>query len=147
MRPIPLSIQTLYADLLQTTELADVRPAAVFQRTIAGSDYLYANERDGGTKPQRYLGPAKDPEVQRAAAAIRRAAVQARDRRKSGAAIKAARVPAPDNHTGKILDVMANAGLFDSGAVLVGTIAYQLLASSAPICRPVVSKQMTLTSR
>jgi hypothetical protein len=126
MRPIPLAIQTLYADLLQNVELADVRPGAVFQRTIAGSDYLYANERDGDTKPQRYLGSATDPEVQQAAAAIRRAATQARDRRKVITAIKAAHVPAPDIYTGKILDVMANAGLFEAGAVLVGTIAYQM---------------------
>jgi hypothetical protein len=127
MQPIPLAIQTIYADLLQSVELADrVRPGSISTKTVRGEAYLYAHGRDGNTRPQQYLGPAKDPTAQQAADAVRRAAIQARDRRKSIAAIKAARIPAPDIHIGKILEVLANAGLFEAGAVVVGTVAYQM---------------------
>jgi hypothetical protein len=127
MRPIPLAIQTIYADLLQSVALADAaRPGSISTKTVRGETYLYSIERDGNTRPQRYIGPAKDPAAQQAAAAVRRAAAQAKDRRKVIAAIKAAHVPAPNIYTGRVLDVMANAGLFQAGAVLVGTVAYQM---------------------
>jgi hypothetical protein len=100
---------------------------------------------NGNTRPQRYLGPAKDPTAQQAAAAVRRAAAQARDRRKVVIALKAADVPAPDIYTGKILEVMANAGLFGSDAILVGTVAYHTIRVwSAFTGRPARSRRATL---
>jgi hypothetical protein len=58
MRPIPLNILTLYADLAQNVGLADVQAGSITKRTIKGRSYLYVTTKDAGTRQQRSLGPA-----------------------------------------------------------------------------------------
>lgn len=125
MRPIPVGIQTLYAGLLQEIGLGDVEHGSVSIRKIKGKDYLYVTTKDGSVRHQRSLGPATDPEAQAEAEAIRAAASRARARRNTVSLLKKAYLPAPSLALGRVLEAVANAGLFKQGIVLIGTAAYQ----------------------
>jgi hypothetical protein len=125
MRKIPLNLLTLYADLQQSV-FHDDRGASISERLIDGKRHLYAIEKDGSVRRQRYLGPADRQDVQEQARRLRNAAGRASVKRSTIAALKAARVPAPELYAARILEVLANARLFENGVVLVGTLAYQL---------------------
>jgi hypothetical protein len=125
MRPIPLNFQTLYADLLQSVGLADVGHGSISKRKIKGRDYLYVTIKDGSIRHQRSLGPAADPDVQARAQDIRRAAEYAKGLRTTVSTLKKAYIPGPSLALGRVLETIANAGLFKQGVVLVGTAAYQ----------------------
>ena len=125
MKDIPLNLQTLYADLLQNAA-ANGRPASISPRNIGGVEHIYALEKDGVTRRQRYIGPESDPKTKAKVERIRHAASRARAGRSAVAALKAARIPAPPLYVGRLLEVLSNAGLFERGVVLIGTAAYQL---------------------
>lgn len=128
MRPIPLAVQTMYADLLQNVGMMEDRAGSVSRRTIKGKTYLYVTLKDGARRVQRSLGPEDDPKAQAKAAKIQVAAEQAKARRTTVAALKQARIPSPSLPLGRVLEVIANAGLFEKGIVLIGTAAYQTYA-------------------
>jgi hypothetical protein len=128
MKPIPLSMMTLYADLTQRLALRDARPGSISTKTDKGKKYLYAVEKDGQARVQRYLGPANDAAAQDAAEQVRRAEIEAKELRSTISALKQAKFPAPTIVQGRILEVLANAGLFERGLTLVGTVAYQTYA-------------------
>lgn len=115
----------MYADLLQNVGLADVEHGSVSVRKIKGRDYLYVTTKDGSKRHQRSLGAADDPVVQAKAEEIRQAALRARQLRTTVSALKKAYIPGPSLALGRVLEVIANAGLFKQGLVLVGTAAYQ----------------------
>lgn len=120
-----MNVMTLYADLLQRIELQDVRPGSISTKKVGGRQYLYAVEKNGQARIQRFLGPADNPEAQQDAEAIRQAAEHARELRNTVTLLKSARVPSPTLLIGRILEVVANAGLFKRGMTLIGTAAYQ----------------------
>jgi hypothetical protein len=126
MRPLPLNMQTLYADLLQSATFSPVAPASVYRQTIRGNAYLYAAEKHGSIRRQRYLGPAADADVRATADDLRYAAEAAKGRRKVVSMLKRLGVPGPAVAVGRTLESLANAGLFRNGLVLVGTGAYQI---------------------
>jgi hypothetical protein len=119
---------TLYADLAQRLALQDTRPGSISTKKVGGRAYLYAVEKDGRTRTQRFLGPAASSAAQADAERIRQAAGQARELRNTVSLLKNARVPGPSLVLGRILEVVANAGLFRRGVTLVGTAAYQAYA-------------------
>jgi hypothetical protein len=125
MRPIPLNFQTMYADLLQSKGLADIAHGSISTRKIKGKEYLYVTTKDGSKRHQRSLGLASDPAVKAKAGEIRRAAVHAKGLRTTVSALKKAYIPGPSLPLGRVLEAIANAGLFKQGVVLVGTAAYQ----------------------
>jgi hypothetical protein len=125
MRPIPLSLQTLYADLLQNRGLADVDHGSITTRRIKGQEYLYVTTKDGAKRHQRSLGRASDPSARAKAEEIRHAASRARELRTTVSALKKAYIPGPPVPIGRILEVISKADLFKQGVVLVGTAAYQ----------------------
>ena len=125
MKQIPLNLMTLYADLVQRQD-ANALPAATISRRLEGGKRrLYASIRDGVTRRQVYIGTEGDPEVAEKVAAYRRAAESTRDLRKTVTALKAAGVPAPEPATGRLLETLGKARLFERGMVLVGTVAFQ----------------------
>ena len=126
MKRFALNVQTLYADLVQRTSPGTVMPATISRRMIDGSAYLYAERRDGPRKVQHYIGPASDPAAVETAAAIRHEAELAKQRRKSITMLKAAGLQGPAPEVGRVLEALSRAGLFDTGLVLVGTVAFQL---------------------
>ena len=128
MRPISLNLLTLYADLQQSLELCDVRPASISTKTVSGKKYLYAVEKDGRARIQRSLGPADDPATKEMAQRVRNAETLAKAMRSTVSALKTARIPAPTLVLGRVLEVIANASLFERGVTLVGTAAYQTYA-------------------
>jgi hypothetical protein len=117
------ALQTLYADLLQQVGTA---PAAgsVYARRRDEVDYLYAKIPTGSGRVDRFLGRADDPAAQAQAAAVRSGMAQARERRRLVSMLRRGGLAGPDRTLGPILDVLAFAGLFSNGAVLVGTAAY-----------------------
>jgi hypothetical protein len=126
MRPIPLNFLTMYADLAQSFEFVDGVAGSVTTRRIKGKSYLYVTTKDGGVRRQRSLGPADDPKAQAEARRIRAAAERARHMRTVVSTLKQkARIPAPTLAVGRVLEAVANAGLFKRGITLVGTAAYQ----------------------
>lgn len=128
MKPIPLNLMTLYADLAQQVDGLGPRAGSISTRTIDGKRYLYAVMKDGQARTQRFLGPVGDAEAEAAAAEMRQAAAQAKQTRATVALLKNALFPAPSLVLGRILEVLANAGLFERGMTLVGTAAYQTYA-------------------
>ena len=128
MRPIPFNLMTIYADLLQALEMGDDVAASIATKTVKKKRYVYATIRDGSARIERYLGPADNPEVQGEAGRLRHAAQRAKHRRATVAILKAGRLPAPSLILGRVLEVVANAGMFDRGMALVGTAAYQTYA-------------------
>jgi hypothetical protein len=128
MRPIPLNIMTLYADLMQSVGQLSAMPGSLAAKTVKKRKYLYVTSKDGSARIERYLGPADDPHVVEQANEIRHASEQAKALRNTVALLKRARVPAPTLVQGRILEVLANAGLFKRGLTLVGTVAYQAYA-------------------
>ena len=125
MKPIALNLLTLYADLAQSMP-DGVQAGTISRRLEGGRRRLYATIRDGVIKRQVYLGSVGDPAAESKAEAHRRAAGDARNRRKIVSILKRSGIPAPDLETGRLLEVLANAGLFERGAVLIGTVAFQL---------------------
>lgn len=143
MKKLPLSVQTLYADLVQSLSFAPTVPGSVYRQNKAGGAYLYVKEKHGATRVQRYLGPASDPNVLSHVEDIRRAEEEAKLRRRTVSMLKRAGVPAPLAATGQILEAIAHAGLFHNGLVLVGTAAYQIYP---PIVGAVLSEAWSTTA-
>ncbi|MDZ7627815.1 MAG: GSU2403 family nucleotidyltransferase fold protein [Parvularculaceae bacterium] len=131
MNPIPLTIQTLYQDLLQAhlDRAPDEMAGAPHRRLIDGKGHWYAIVRLGDGLGQHYIGP--DTKVTRnRIEKWRDAQSDAKEFRalasEKAAALRAARLPALDMTTGKVLRALAQAGAFRLGAVLVGTHAFRL---------------------
>jgi hypothetical protein len=128
MRPIAPNLLTLYADLVQSLSIPDEQGGSVYRHVVKGQSYLYASIRSGRSRDKLYLGPAADSEAQARAEAIRMAAERQKMRRKTISALRSAGLPCPDKELGRVLEVTAAAGLFQAGAVVVGTSAYQCYA-------------------
>ena len=123
MTELSPSVVTLFADLAQRVATA---PAAgsPYRRPRDGIDSLYAKLTMGAGRVDRYLGRAGDEEAEARAEALRRGAALAKGRRETVALLRQAGVAGPDRRLGLLLDALAQAGLFEAGAVLVGTAAY-----------------------
>lgn len=128
MKPIPLNIMTLYADLAQSVRPTTFEHGSVITRKKKGRDYLFVVAKDGSRRVEKYIGAADSPDAQEKAEEIKAAAEQAKSRRTTVSALKQARVPSPSLKLGRILEVIANEGLFEKGLVLVGTAAFQSYA-------------------
>lgn len=128
MRPIPLNLITLYADLLQSVELDDGPAGSIATKTQGKNKYVYVTVKDGSARLERYLGVASDPAVQAEVERFKHAAQRTKSLKNTVSLLKAGRLPAPSLVLGRILEVIANAGLFKRGVTLVGTSAYQTYA-------------------
>lgn len=124
MDTIPLNIQTLYADLIQQVETASCDEATVVTTTVKGIRYIRLQRWVGTTRTVEHLGRADDPDIQARAESARREAGRRAERRTTVSALRRL-LPGPTPKLGKVLDATAHAGLFEGGAVLIGTAAYQ----------------------
>lgn len=133
---LPGSVQTLYAELLDQVVLAQAEEAAVeapqgsfVAKTVKGGRYWYLQVSEGGHKTQRYLGretPVLLAWIERAKHSRERTAAD-REHRASlcrmlaagGAAVE----PAP---VVRLLELLAQAGVFRRGGVLVGTQSFRV---------------------
>jgi hypothetical protein len=119
------SVQTLFADLLQQVETAPLA-GTVYQRERDGIAYHYAKLPVGTGRIDHFIGRAGDPAAEARALSMARGMELAKARRKTVSMLKSAGLAAPNRMLGAALDAIAYAGLFRDGAVLVGTMAYQV---------------------
>jgi hypothetical protein len=119
------SIQTLFADLMQQVETAPLAGTA-YQRERDGIAYHYAKIPVGTDRIDSFIGRVGDPVAEEQAKSLARGMALAKARRKTVSMLKSAGLAAPDRTPGAALDAIAHAGLFRDGAVLVGTMAYQV---------------------
>src|SRR5262245_37587192 len=110
MRPIPLNLMTLYADLMQNVGSLAAPHGSLATKSIKNRKYVYVTTKDGSARVERYLGAADDPRVVEQVAQIKRASEQDKSLRNTVTILKQARIPAPTLVQGRILEVMANAG-------------------------------------
>lgn len=123
MVPIPLSVLTLYADLVQQVETASRDEATVVATEVKGRRYLRLQRWVGASRTVEHLGRADDPGVIARAEAAAAEMPSRAERRRLVSALRRL-LPAPSPALGKVLDAVAASGLFERGAVLVGTAAY-----------------------
>jgi len=132
---LPESVQTLYAELLEQSVHAAAEAAvpgsprgSFVAKTIKGGTYWYLQTAEGGRRRQQYLGresPSLLAWMEEVRGARERSAADAAGRARLVtmlAAGGAARESAP---VVRVLDLLAGAGVFRMGGVLVGTQAFR----------------------
>ncbi len=135
MQRIPLSIQTVYADLVQQAHAASRHEGSVYAQTIKGHEYLYVRRSVGAVRRDGFLGRADDPDVKAKASAAKSEMVNVVQRRTIVSSLRSFGLPAPSTELGRVLDALADAGLFET-AVLVGTAAYQCYSPIVGVALP-----------
>ncbi len=119
---------TLYSDLAQNVRPNNYEHGSVIKRKRKGRDYLFVVTKDGSRRVEKYIGPADNPEAQERAEQLKAGADHAKALRTTVSVLKRSRIPSPSLKLGKILEVIANEGLFTQGIVLIGTGAFQTYA-------------------
>ncbi|WIY69032.1 GSU2403 family nucleotidyltransferase fold protein [Aquidulcibacter paucihalophilus] len=117
------SVLTLYAELLQQLETSP-EAGSVYRRTTEHGEYIYAKVPVGAARIDRFIGKAGDPQAEAKALSLQQGVALASERRSLIAMLRKARLATPDRSMGTILDTLSQAGLFQAGAVLVGTAAF-----------------------
>lgn len=150
MKPIPLTLQTLYQDLLQAhlDRAPDEMTGSPHLRETGGKAFWYVTVRaPGGAHRQHFIGPDDEKtrkRIERWKAARDDARAFRANSSEKAAALRAARLPALDMTTGKVLRALAQAGAFRLGGVLVGTHAFRLY--DLELGARVVSKTTAITA-
>ena len=127
---VSLPLQTLYAELVDRAAVAQLLTdfavqGSFYATSIKGRSYWYfRGPQEDGRRTKRYVGP-DTPEVRAMIQAHREAKDDYRQRREMVSALTRVGLKAPDTLTGRVLEALAEAGVFRMRAVVVGTIAYQ----------------------
>jgi hypothetical protein len=128
---LPLPIQTMYAELVERCSMdrliADFPiTGSFFTKVTNGRSYWYfrSGSDEQGKRGDRYVGP-DSPDLQRQIENHRQAKASFRERRMMLTSLQRAGLRGPDSRTGRILEALADAGVFRLRAVVVGTAAYQ----------------------
>src|ERR1700712_3198252 len=121
-KPLSLPLQTLYAELIDRAAVARLQADFPVQGSFFTTS-IQGRQQDG-QRTKRYVGP-DTPELQATIRAHREAKDDYRQRRELVSALTRAGLKAPDALTGRVLEALANAGVFRVRAVVVGTVAYQ----------------------
>lgn len=130
MDRLPPALRTAYVNLrdaLLDPSLAAVQPAGNFVvKTVKGRRYWYRQTTGwDGRQVQSYVG-SETPELLAGIARHRALRDAARERRDLvRALVRSGAAPAPGTRLGRILEALADAGVFRRRAVLIGTLAYQ----------------------
>lgn len=130
LKPIPLPLQTLYAELVQQVHGVLERPASLYRRDIKGVEYVYAKRPVGSTRRDIFIGKAGDPQTAERIGLIEEENRAAKVRTRLVSTLRHAGIPAPTTALSQVLDCLEDAGLLRQ-AVVVGTAAYQCY--SAPV--------------
>jgi hypothetical protein len=136
--------QTTYAELVERSAMAAFNATfkakgAFTHKTINGRKYWYFQSSDEGGRTQRYVGP-ETPELLKRIEHHQDALSDERERRSLvSALVRSFWMPHPTAEIGRILEELADAGVFRLSAVLVGTVAYQtypaMLGSKLPLSK------------
>ena len=136
---LPLETQTLYAELLehligmQAQRSIGGLTGSFTEKTIKGEPYLYwQSSQPGGRTKQFYVG-RRTPELQRTLQRLqRRQTEMAPDLERVQRLCSQLRVGGAnvaDHPSARVVQALAESGLFDAGAVLVGTHAFAVLGN------------------
>lgn len=139
MERLPLEVQTLYAELVdQLTALEAGRtlgstPGSFVTKTVKGQEYYYFQHIDAtSAKRQVYLG-RKDDTLDALAARYskhREALVpDVESVQRLGALLRAGGAGVTDPASARVIKGLADAGVFRSGGVLVGTHAFIVMGN------------------
>ena len=138
------SVQTLYAELLDQLRAGDAEfgisgSGSFVSKQVRGRTYWYLQKSEGATKRQIYLGPEAPDLLERIGKAEENAAAAAageKQRRELVSMLAAGGMVRESAAVGTVLRVLAEAGLFRAGAVLVGTQAFRCLANLLGVSFP-----------
>jgi hypothetical protein len=137
--PLPLETQTLYAELLE--HLVGVRAqrsiggltGSFAEKSIKGERYLYWQaSQPGGRTRQFYLGrrtPSLDRVVRRLERQQEAIGLDLERVQRLAAQLRAGGANVADHASARVVRALAESGLFDVGAVLVGTHAFAVLGN------------------
>ncbi len=145
---LPEVALALAAELLDSARALDaeqqVLPDGSFvSKSLGGRRYWYVQTSGGGVRHQRYLGPESEEllgRVERATA--RRAELEPERRRIQGLhdALVASGATAESPGATRVLELLAAAGFFRAGAVLVGTRAFTAIAARSGLRSPTLTR-------
>ncbi len=122
-RLISTTLQTLFADLVQKRFHASVG-GTIYTRKRDGIEYYYAKIPVARTRIDAFIGKVSDPVAEEQVRKLRDGLIEGQDRRRTISILRSAGFASLDNFLGTTLDALAHAGLFENGAVLVGTAAF-----------------------
>lgn len=125
------SVQTLYAELLDQLRAADAQMpvgGTFVSKTINGRSYWYLQRSEGATKRQIYVGP-ETPELLAQITAAKESRADDSVRRELVTMLDAGGMHREAAAMGTVLRVLADAGVFRGGDVLLGTGAFACLAN------------------
>ncbi len=136
---LPLETQTLYAELLEHligvhAQRSIGRLTGSFaEKTIKGERYLYWQaSQPGGRTKQFYLG-RKTPALKRMMNRFQRSQTEIQPDleriRRLAAQLRAGGAIMTDGPSARVVRALSESGLFDAGAVLVGTHAFAVLGN------------------
>lgn len=135
IKRLPESTQHLYAELLQkvaASPLVGLSGGTFVSKVVKGSRYWYYQASTAKGQVQRYIGRESDAllaQIQEARAAMAENQPILDERRRLVAMLIAGGAISEKGRPGKILQGMADAGLFVSGGVLVGSFAFATYAN------------------
>lgn len=131
---LPESVQTLYAELLEQTIHAEAEAAILgapqgsfVSKTIKGGTYWYLQRMEGDRKRQVYLGkesPSLLAWMEEVRQARARSAADEAQRTRLGSMLAAGGAATERPEIAKVLQLLAESGVFRMGGVLVGTQAF-----------------------
>jgi len=136
--PLSDSAQTLYAELLDQVRAADAEAAigelagSFVSKEIRGRIYWYLQKSEGERKRQTYIGPDSvelRERIRRAGEHRSVAAADERPRRELVSMLAAAGMVRESAAVATVLRILAEAGVFRAGGVLVGTQAFSALGN------------------
>jgi hypothetical protein len=135
----PLEAMTIYSELVEQVAALDAArtlgsTSGVFVRKrIKGNEYYYFQYVDAaGARHQDFLGRRDDVLDEMAAQHAQNKQAMGADREsvaRLGASLRALGASATDAPSAKVIAALADAGLFRSGAVLVGTHAFIVMGN------------------
>jgi hypothetical protein len=139
VRRLPLEVLTLYSELVEQASALDAArtlgsTSGVFvTKRVKGNEYYYFQYADAaGARHQDFLGRRDDVLDEMAARHAQNKQATEADREsvaRLGASLRALGAAATDASSAKVIKALADAGLFRSGAVLVGTHAFIVMGN------------------
>lgn len=134
MQRLPQSTQLLYIELLQQCAVAlpNQRGISFVRKTVSGHRYWYMELVVGSTKRQFSLGRDSDvlcKQIDRQKALFKEATPDLKQREKLVAMLLSGGAAAPGSSDGRVLEVLAQSGVFLSGGMLIGSHAFNTYAN------------------
>lgn len=136
---LPATVSTLYAELLELGTHAEaerlaagVPPGSFVSKEVKGRRYWYLQIAQGAARQQRYLGPESPALLAWMEGVREERADAAEDRRlRAGLVAMLASGGAAREQTPvvRVLELLADLGIFRRGGVLIGTHAFQAYAN------------------